>query len=171
MIGGLVYLDEFTYSTTWLANTPTALGAGGDVTTTIQINSDSDFIAQEYSLVSNGATVNDVAGLPDFLITITRSGSGRNIMNNPQRVLNFLGNYWNGGNAGTNVPQSGFANWPGRLPISSLYQGNSTVQIRLQNPTSLVPFRVDFSMRGFKCFYQTNSAGQTGNRQQIFHAL
>jgi hypothetical protein len=31
--------------------------------------------------------------------------------------------------------------------------------------------RVDFSMRGFKVFYQTNAQGVTGNRQMIFGAL
>jgi hypothetical protein len=171
MVAGLVYLDEFTYSTSWIAGTSSALTASGDVTRPIQINSDSDFIAQEYNLTTTGSTADFVGGLGDFLIQITRAGSGRNIMDNPQRVLNFCGNYAFTGSKFD--PANGIgANQPGRLTISSLYQGNSTVQIRLVNlsPT-FNPVRVDFAMKGFKCFYQTNASGQTGNRQQIFHAL
>lgn len=172
MVQGLVYLDEFTYSTVWQVGTPTALPANGDVTTTIQINSDSDFVAQEYNLWTNGPTQNDLGGLADFLITITRAGSGRNIMNQAQKVMNITGNYfWGISGAPGTVPANG-ANHPGRLPITSLYQGNSTVQVRLQNQsTTFAPWRVDFAMRGFKVFYQTAKDGRTGNRQDIFHAL
>lgn len=173
MVEGLVYLDEFTYSTSWQAGTPTALGPAGDVTTTIQINSDSDFIAQEYNLFTNGATANDIGGLADFLITITRAGSGRNIMNQAQKTMNLCGNYLGFSPQGANPPNVVLgANNPGRLPITSLYQGNSTVSIRLQNQsTTFAPWRVDFAMRGFKVFYQTARNGRTGNRQDIFHAL
>ena len=171
MLSGLVYLDEFTYSCSWVAGTSSALTPSGDVTQNIQINSDSDFIAQTYNLVASGNTVGTIAGLPDLMIQITRAGSGRNIMDQPQRTLNFLGNFWSGGNNADPVFSSN-ANHPGWLSISSLYQGNSTVSIRLQNPsTTFAPLRVDFAMKGFKCFYQTNANGQTGNRQQIFHAL
>lgn len=166
MVNGLVYLDEFTYSTFWQLGDTSALPANGEMTQRIQINSDSDFIAQSYNLVANGISANDILGLPDYSITITRAGSGRDIMNNPQKVLNFCGNYFNGNGAGGNS-----ANFPGWKSISSLYQGNSTVSIRLQNPTSLAPYRVEFAMVGFKVFYQTNRSGQTGNRQDIFHAL
>jgi hypothetical protein len=167
MIQGLVYLDEFTYSTFWQSGTSSALPANGDVTQRIQINSDSDFIAQQYNIFANGGSANDILGLPDYLITITRAGSGRDIMNNPQKVMNFAGNYFNG----TENVTSNAANFPGWLSITSLYQGNSTVSIRLQNPTSAAPFRVEFAMKGFKVFYQTNRQGVTGNRQDIFHAL
>lgn len=167
MVSGLVYLDEFTYSTFWQAGTDTALAAGGDKTTRIQINSDSDFIAQQYNLYVTGGGGDDIVGLDDYFITITRAGSGRDIMNNPQKVFNFLGNYFRGNQS---VIANG-TNTPGWKSITSLYQGNSTVSIRLQNPTTRTPFRVEFAMVGFKVFYQTNRAGQTGNRQDIFHAL
>lgn len=166
MVAGLVYLDEFTYSATWQAGSPTALlpAPNGDKTVNIQINSDSDFIAQEYNICTDLETANLFGGFPDFLIQITRSGSGRNIMDQPQRTANFCGNY-------SLSPEVPSANNPGRLSITSLYQGNSTIGVRLINRSTEAPFRVDFAMKGFKVFYQTNSAGQTGNRQQIFHAL
>jgi hypothetical protein len=168
MIQGLAYLDEFTYSTFWQAGTSSALLAGGDNTQRIQINSDSDFVAQQYNLyVTGGLGGDDIIGMDDYMITITRAGSGRDIMNNPQKVFNFCGNYFNGNQSVT----ANALNFPGWLSITSLYQGNSTVSIRLQNPTSRTPFRVEFAMKGFKVFYQTSRSGVTGNRQDIFHAL
>jgi hypothetical protein len=168
MIQGLIYMDQFWYSTSWIAGTPTALTANGDKTTQIQVNSDSDFIAQEYHLSAKRNATDQFVQLPPFLITITRSGSGRNLMTEPQLISNVCGNY--GGYAlDTNSNQ--YANYPSRLSITSLYQGNGTVSIRLQNPMAQDWAEVRFSMFGFKVFYQTNQQGVTGNRQDIFHAL
>lgn len=170
MVQGLVYLDEFTYSAVWQAGTNTALTQGGDKTVNIQINSDSDFIAQQYQLIAEGEEPDSIVGLANFLITITRAGSGRDIMNQAQKVQNLCGNYLGFGEGATSAPYG--ANFAGYLPITSLYQGNSTVAIRLQNPSqTFAPRRVDFAMRGFKVFYQTARDGRTGNRQDIFHAL
>ena len=121
MLKGLVYLDEFTYSASFITGTATALGNGGDVTVQIQINSDSDFVSQEYDLTAWTA-VDTIYVSPDLLITLTRSGAGRDLMNQAQPVSNFCGNY-----------RSASANFPGKNPISSLYQGNGTVAVRLQN--------------------------------------
>lgn len=159
MVQGLVYLDEFAYSAAYLTGTATALAASGTTDVQIQINSDSDFIACEYNLVAWTA-LDTILVSPDYLITLIRSGSGRELMNQAQSVSNFCGNY-----------RSASANFPGRLPISSLYQGNGSVTVRLQNRTVTAANRVDFNMRGFKVFYQTNAEGVTGNRQMIFGAL
>lgn len=171
MVHGLAYLDEFKYSCSWVKGTSSALTAKGDKTQTIQINSDSDFIAQEYHLTAQSADYDQFGLLPNFLMMITRSGSGRDLMNQPVLVPNMCGNYcgWVGKELDDKHP---LANFPGRLSISSLYQGNSLVSIRLQNPMpDWNPNLVQFTMSGFKVFYQTNAAGQTGNRQDIFHAL
>lgn len=159
MLQGLVYLDEFTYSASWIAGTTTALGASATQDVQIQINSDSDFIAQMYNLTAFTA-LDTLLVSPDYLITIIRSGSGRELLNQAVPVSNFCGNY-----------RSASACYPGYNPISSLYQGNLTVTIRLTNRTVTAANRVDFSMRGFKVFYQTNAQGITGNRQMIFGAL
>jgi hypothetical protein len=159
MLKGLVYLDEFTYSWSWIAGTPTALAASSTQDVQIFINSDSDFIAQEYNLTAWTA-LDTILPSPDYLLTIIRSGSGRELMNQAQHVGNICGNY-----------RSTSANFPGKMPCSSLYQGNLNVTARLQNRTVTAANRVDLAMRGFKVFYQTNALGQTGNRQDIFHAL
>lgn len=159
MLRGLVYLDEFAYSAAWITGTGTALGASSTVDVQIQINNDSDFVALEYNLTAWSA-LDTIIAAPDYLITIVRSGSGREIFNQAQPVSNLCGNY-----------RSGSASFPGRLPVSSLYQGNGTVTVRLQNRTVTAANRVDFTMRGFKVFYQTNAQGETGTRANIFHAL
>lgn len=163
MLKGLAYLDEFAYSVSWIAGSPTGLGANATQPIQLQINSDSDFIAQQYNLTAWSAagtlTVN-----PDFLLLITRAGAGRDIFNGAQPVANICGNFFDTDR-----------NYPGLLPISSLYQGNGTVTITLTNRTATNfntgTARVDLTLRGFKVFYQTNAQGQTGNRQDIFHAL
>ena len=159
MLKGLVYLDEFTYSAAWITGTPTALGANATQAVQIQINSDSDFIAQEYNLTAWTAAETQYAAR-DFLISLTRSGAGRELFSQAQPVNNICGNY-----------SIGSTNLPGKNPISSLYQGNGTVTVTLQSRSASAMNRVDFTMRGFKVFYQTNAAGVTGNRQDIFHAL
>ena len=148
MLRSLVYLDEFTYSARFDPQVNTGLPANGTQQVTIQINSDSDFIAQQYQFSawsSAGVLVNQ----PDILILLTRSGSGRNIMYNPQEAINFTGNY-----AFTD------RNYPGMMPISSLYQGNGSVQVQLTNRTATNfntgTARIYFVMRGFKVFYQTS---------------
>ena len=159
MLKGLAYLDEFAYSAAFITGTPTALAASGTTSVQININSDSDFVAQEYNLMAWSALDTPINS-PDYLITIVRSGSGREIFSQLQPVSNVCGNY-----------RSVSANFPGKNPISALYQGNLIVTVTLQNRTVTAANRVDFTMRGFKVFYQTNAQGQTGNRQDIFHAL
>jgi hypothetical protein len=157
MLQGVAYLDEFVYSAAWIAGTATQLGALATVPVQIQINSDSDFIFQEANLTS--FFDDDILANPNYLLTITRAGSGREIMNQAQHVLNVTGSYQN-------------ERFPGRKPMPGLIQANSSLTINLQNLTSDVPDRVDLALIGFKVFYITNpGTGQTGNRQTIFHAL
>lgn len=158
MLKGLAYLDEFTYSATWLTGTNTALAANATVDVVIAINGDSDFIAQEYNLTGWSA-VNTIVASPDLLISIVRSGSGREIMSDAQHVGNLCGGYY----ASRSVA--------GRLPCSSLYQMQNNVRVRLTDRSGVAWNRIDFAMRGFKVFYQTNAQGQTGTRQGIFNAL
>lgn len=164
MLKGLVYCDEFTYSAAWISGTPTALGALATVDVPIQVNSDSDFIVQEQNFAAivlesdSPDALHTCVECPDLLVTVIRAGSGREIMNQAQHITNFFGNYW-------------MAQFPGRKAITSLWQSNNTITIRLQNRTTIAFDRVDIAFGGFKVFYQTNADGQQGNRQQVFHAF
>jgi hypothetical protein len=157
MLQGLVFLDEFVYSAAWIAGTATELPALGTVDVQIQVNSDSDFISQEQNLVATFE--GDVVDNPQFLLTIIRAGSGREIMNQAQHVLNITGSHQSLGRV------------PGKKPMPGIIQANSTLTCRLQNLTSDVPDRVDLAFSGFKVFYQQLPDGRQGNRQQIFHVL
>lgn len=163
MLKGLCYLDEFTYGARFDPTVNTGLPANGQQTVGIPINSDSDFIAIQYNFEA-WSTAGTLVNNPDILLLLTRSGAGRNIMDQATPVINVCGNY-----------AFNDRNYPGYLPISSLHQGNGLLQVALTNRTATNfntgTARIDFTMRGFKVFYQTNRDGQTGNRQDIFHAL
>lgn len=158
MLAGVAFLDEFVYSAAWIATTATELPALGTVDVQIQINSDSDFIFQEANLVD--FFEGDIVDNPNLLLTIIRAGSGREVMNQAQHVLNITGSHQSLGRV------------PGRKPMPGLIQANSTLTCRLQNLTSDVPDRVDLALLGFKVFYIVDQVtGRAGNRQTIFHAL
>jgi hypothetical protein len=158
MLQRIAFLDEFVFSGAWIAGTSTELGALMTVPIQLLINNDSDFIFQEANLVS--FFEGDVLDNPNYLLTITRAGSGREVMNQPQHVLNITGSHQSLGRV------------PGRKPMPGFIQGNSTLTLSLQNLTSDIPDRVDLALIGFKVFYVRNpETGVTGDRQSIFHIL
>jgi len=156
MLRGLCYLDEFTYSASWVKTTATALGSLATVDVQIQINGDSDFIVQQ----RNGTVINSqhaCEDCPNLLLTIVRAGSGREIMNQAQHWQNIVGGF-------------GSTKFPNYLPMPGLIQRSNILTCRLQNLTTDAPDRVDLSFVGFKVFYTTNAQGQTGDRTAIFHS-
>ena len=156
MLAGVIYCDDFTYSAAWIAGTASALPATGTVEVQVQINSDSDFISSELNLVAFSAGA--IIANPNYLLTIVRAGSGRDVSNQPQHVLTMCGSYQADRVAGAR-------------PVPMLVQANNVITCRLQNLTATVPDRVDLSFRGFKVFYTVNSEGQQGSRQSVFHVL
>jgi hypothetical protein len=159
MLQGLAYCDEFAYNASFTTGTTTALAANGTTDVQIFINGDSDFIAEEYNLTAWSVAGTQIAS-PDITILIIRSGSGRQVMDQAMTVRNLCGNY--------GITS---ANNPGRKPFASLYQSQQSVTIRLADRSGTNWNLVQFSMNGFKVFYQTNSKGETGTRTGIFHAL
>lgn len=158
---GLVWLDEFTYSADWIIGTSTALGAAATVDVQILINGDSDFIPQERNIVAfdNGhAIVPD----PNLKVTVTRGGSGRQVMNQAQHVLNYFGSYASN-------------KFPGRQPFPTLLGNSQILTVKLQNLSTVVFDLVSISFTGMKVFYlQTKDKDGkivTGNRQDIFHVM
>lgn len=158
MLAGLAYCDEFAYNASFLTGTTTALASGGTTTVQIMINGDSDFIAQEYNLTA-WSVAGTMVATPDITILLVRSGSGRQVMDQAMTVRNLCGNY------------SSTCSEPGRKPFASLYQSQQIVSVTLTDRSSTNWNFVQFTMNGYKVFYQTNAKGQTGTRTQIFHAL
>lgn len=151
MLKGQVFLEHFTYSSSWVTGTASALGASAAVEQIIQINADSDFVIQEINIVAETA-VGTFLAVPDYLILIVIAGAGRQIMNQAQHVANFCGSY-NSGQV------------PARVPMPKLIQASNQLSTTLTNRTAVAANRADVMYRGFKIFYSG------GNRQQIFHVL
>jgi len=159
MLQGIVYLDEFTYSAAWITGTGTALGAGATVDAQIQINGDSDFVVQELNLTAfDNAAPPVIVASPNLLLTITRAGAGREIMNQAQHAMNLCGSY-----AATR--------FPAKKPMPGLINKSNNLTLRLQNLSTTVFSRVDVALIGFKVFYVQNALGIIGDRQMVFHAL
>jgi hypothetical protein len=151
MLLGQIYCESFSYSASWIAGAASALGASATVDVQIQINADSDFIVQEMEFLSFSALATIIA-LPDYLLTLTVAGSGRQIMNQAQPIRTLAGSYATSDN-------------PARLPFPRLIPSNSTLTCTLQNRTVVASNRADLVLRGFKVFYTT------GERRQIFHVM
>lgn len=156
MLDGQVFLDEFVYSASWVKGTATELAALSTVRIDIQINGDSDFVAQEQNITTildDDEDDHTCEPCPNYLLTVKRGGSGRDVMNQPQHIQNIAGNHFQ--NA-----------YPGHKPMPGLYVMKGTLSLVLQNLTSVVPARVDIAFVGFKVFYTGDQ-----NRKQIFHVL
>lgn len=145
MLRGLVFLDQFTYSAVFTG--ASALGAAATAVVQVNIDADSDFVLQQVNITAQTAGPTIIT--PNYLILLTRAGSGRQIMNQPQHVQNVCGQLWN--NA-----QPGFAPMPG------LMQARNTISVQLQNLTATAATRVDVAMIGFKVFYTK------GDRMNVF---
>lgn len=154
MLNGEIYCSEFTYSATWLTGTATALAANGTTDSPIQINADADFIAQECNLSAFTAADTPETN-PDYTLLIVMAGSGRQLMNQAQHVMNYCGAF-----VGTNSLQI-----PVSLGMPLLFTANTTITNTLTNRSAVAANRVDLMFRGFKVYYTG------GNRQKIFHVM
>lgn len=165
MLDGTAFLQSFTYSASWQTGTATALGATSTVDIAIQINADADFVVQEINFTSTTAAGTFLA-TADYLLTMTLSGSGRQVMNQAQMIANIAGSYQGG-----QVPR--------RLTMPLLIVANSTIINTLANRTAVAANRADLALTGFKVYYTTatkvdaqgNKVTVTGNRETIFHVL
>lgn len=150
MLRGLVFLDQFSYVATWSAATNNQLTATATKPVNIQIDGDSDFIMQMVNITAFSTNATTVNTSPNFLLTITRSGSGRNIMSQPTHVQNICGNYWNN-------------SYPGAWPMPGLLAAKNTTVLTLQNISGVDQNRVDIALVGFKVFYKG-----VGTREEVF---
>jgi len=161
MIDGRCFLQSFTYSASWQTGTPTALGANGTTEVAVQINADADFVIQEMTFTSTTAAGTFLA-VADYLLTCVLSGSGRQVMNQPQMIANWAGSY--------NANQ--FAR---RLTMPILVVANSNILNTLVNRTAVAANRADLTFNGFKVYYTEGRDSQgnvaVGDRTSIFHVL
>lgn len=154
MLQGKAYLSEFSYSAQFLTGTGTALGANGTATSPIQINADSDFVAQTCNIIAFTAADTPETN-PDFLINLITAGSGRQLMNQAQHVLTFCGGY-----IGTSSIQEYVT-----LNFPILLVANSQFTVTLTNRSAVAQNFVEVTFKGFKVNYL-----QGGERGRIFNA-
>lgn len=125
-----VYLEHFVYVAEW--NT---LGASTTSLVNIQLQNDSDFLAEEITISSYSSAGTQVTN-PDYLITIFGTASGRQYQSAAAHVWGMCGT----------------AQWPMKLPTPLMLDGGTTLAVTLQNLTA-VSARVHVHFIGTKVFY------------------
>lgn len=125
-----VWLEHFVYVAEW--NT---LGANATTLVNIQLQNDSDFLAEEITISSYSAAGTQVAN-PDYLITIFGTSSGRQYQSAAAHVWGLCGT----------------AQLPKKLPTPLMLDGGTTLAVTLQNLTNTAA-RVHVHFVGTKVFY------------------
>lgn len=130
----------FTYEFDTLAGLPNGLAAGASYTNTFNIARDSDFFWSKfcsYALVAADATTVFTDNLPAVNITLTNATNGRQYMNNPVPLANM----------------SGGGRLPFILPVLTLWEALTTIQITLQNVSDNTTYsNIQLSFLGLKAF-------------------
>ena len=140
MLRGKVFCQEFVYSAIWEG--ANALGANGSIDVQIQIDGESDFVSQEVNLVVYSAA-DTIVDNPDMTTLWTIAGSGRNLMNQAQHVLNVCGAYER-------------ERFPGRLSYPFLIPKKQVLTVNLTDLSAVASDHIHMSFRGFKVFYNEN---------------
>ena len=115
------------------------LAAGGSSADTIAIEADSDFILQKLTYlatVADAQTTDATRIIPNVLIQITDTGSGRQLMQNPIGVSEFFGT----------------GKLPFILPNPRLFMRNSTIQIAYTSFEAAVVNDVRLAFIGYKIY-------------------
>lgn len=130
-------MDHFIYTAVF-----GAIAAGGTVPQNTSIQADSDFVIRYINITAHptGPIVSTV--VPELLISLFDSGSGRNLQDNPVHIANFCGGMPNVGGS-----------LPGILPEPKLISGSAVLTTTLQNIGTVAFVRVDVSFVGEKVFY------------------
>jgi hypothetical protein len=125
-----IVLDLYHLGVEW--NT---LGASATTTQNVVIDADSDFLAVKVMLASYSAAGTIVTN-PDYTLTISDSGSGRLLQNQPIHINTICGT----------------AQLPYVLPEPKLFKASSTVSLTLTNRTTTAA-RVNLTLGGVKIYY------------------
>ena len=124
---------------TYESDTIATLNAGNSITQTFNIAGDSDFFWTKFAafaLVGGTATTRLNDQLPAVLVTIINTTSGRQYSSNPVPLPNI---------AGTGP-------LPFIIPMITLWEKKSTIQITLQNEGNANYSNIQLSFHGIKAF-------------------
>jgi hypothetical protein len=130
-------LDHFIYTSIF-----GSVAAGATVPNNTSIQADSDFVIRYVNITAHpaGPVVSTV--VPELLISLFDSGSGRNLQDAPVHIANICGGMPNVGGI-----------LPGILPEPKLISGSAVLTTTLQNIGTVAFVRVDVAFIGEKVFY------------------
>jgi hypothetical protein len=139
-----LYLSRsmFTYEADTLTNYPNGLAPSNQAVMTFNIAKDSDFFWTKFNcfatIAADGVEVSTepLAGMNITIINVT---NGRQYMNNPVPIPNLTGS----------------GRLPFILPVATLWEALTTIQITLQNVTDDTTYtNVQLSFIGIKAFFK-----------------
>lgn len=115
------------------------IGPSASLVGTASIQADSDFVCvQQNATITNaaGTTMTTLANAP-FLVSITDTGSGKQIQNAPVHINNWFGT----------------GSQPYLLaPVPKIYKRSGLISVSLQNQDAANTFVVRFAFIGFKVY-------------------
>jgi len=115
------------------------LAAGGNANDTIQIEADSDFILQKLTYeadIAGAAQTNNTRVIPNVLVQLTDTGSGRQLMQNPIPIPSFFG----------------IGAIPFILPNPRLFMRNSTIQVAFSSFEAAITPSIRLAFIGYKIY-------------------
>lgn len=135
-----LYRSFFTYEADTLQNYPTGLIPGATANLTFNIAKDSDFFWTKFGvagfLAADGYT-QSTQPIPGVNITLVNATNGRQYMNQPVPLANM----------------SGSGQLPFILPVVTLWEALTTIQVTLQNVTDNTTYsNLQLSFLGIKAF-------------------
>lgn len=138
-----LYLSRsyFTYESDTLTNYPNGVAPGDQANLTFNIAKDSDFFWTKFGVlatVGGAGTTVDAEVLPYVNMTLINATNGRQYMNNPVPLPSV----------------SGSGRLPFILPVATLWEALTTIQIVLQNVGNATYSNIQLSFIGIKAFFK-----------------
>jgi hypothetical protein len=135
-----LYRSFFTYEADTLANYPDGLAPGDSANLTFNIAKDSDFFWTKFGVaafIADDGYTQSTQPIAGVNITLVNATNGRQYMNNPVPLANM----------------SGSGQLPFILPVLTLWEALTTIQVTLQNATDNTTYsNLQLSFLGIKAF-------------------
>lgn len=140
-----LYRSFYNYETDTLANYPNGIAAGGTANMTFNIAKDSDFFWTKFNVfcsVGSDATIIDSEQYPSINMMLVNATNGRQYMNAPTPLASM----------------SGSGRLPFILPVATLWEALTTIQVTLQNISDNITYsNVQLSFLGIKAFLRQSN--------------
>lgn len=140
-----LFRSFFNYEVDTLANYPNGIAAGGQAVLTFNIAKDSDFFWTKFNVfcsVASDGTVISNEQYPSINMTLVNATNGRQYMNAPSPLASL----------------SGSGRLPFILPVATLWEALTTIQVTLQNVSDNTTYsNIQLSFLGIKAFLKSSN--------------